>query len=198
LVTVAADTPADTFAYDPRDPVPSVGGRTLSPVFGSAGVQDQRRVAEREDVLVYTGAPLEAEIVVAGRARLALHATTDCPGTDFTGKVVDVEPDGYCRNVAEGIVRLRRPPSGAITIDLQAIGHTFRAGHRVRVEVASSLFPHYARNLNGPDRPEHGGVGDIRIARQTVRHDADHPSHLVLPVLTGAEKCSAMSVCSAM
>ncbi len=180
----------DGFRYDPRDPTPSVGGRTLSPVYHPPGVQDQAAVGRRDDVLVYATGPLAQPLVVAGEARLELRAASSCEDTDFTAKLVDVEPDGYCRNVAEGIVRARyRDGAEALlvpgepvdlTVDLMAVTHAFRPGHRIRLDVASAAFPHFSRNLNARTRPELGREEDIRVADQTVHHAG---TRLLLPVV---------------
>lgn len=194
----AGEEPPDGYEHDPLDPVPNVGGRTLAPVFGPPGVQDQRGVEAREDVLVYTQEPLTAPLTVAGPVTLTLFVSSSAEDTDFTGKLVDVEPGGYCRNLAEGIVRMRHRHGGAdeallrpgevaeVEIDLQAVAHVFAPGHAVRVEVASAAFPHFSRNLNARVRPELGTEADARVARQSVFHDAGRPSRLVLPVVSHA------------
>jgi putative CocE/NonD family hydrolase len=176
------------------DPVPTVGGRTLAPSLGPAGVADQRRVEEREDVLVYTTAALEEPLAVAGPVQVVLYVSSDCEDTDFTGKLVDLEPDGYCRNIAEGIARARYRDGldhetfltdGEIvemTVPLLDVGHQFGRGHRLRLEISSSNFPRFDRNLNSRVQPARGKPSDVRVARQQVHHDADHPARLVLPI----------------
>jgi len=193
----AEETP-DEYLYDPRDPAPTVGGPTSLPalLFGiSSGPHDQRRVEERADVLTYTTAPLERALETTGPLHVLLYAATSAPDTDFVAKLTDVGPDGESRILAEGILRARfregladpRPvPPGrvlAYRIDLAATSHVFAAGHRVRVAVTSSSFPRFDRNANtghalGVDGPE-----DLRPARQTVFHDRDRPSHILLPVI---------------
>lgn len=187
--------PADSYRYDPADPVPSLGGRTLHPNLGPGGVQDQATLEEREDVLVYTSARLTTPLAVAGPVSVTLFAASSARDTDFTAKLVDVEPDGYCANIAEGIIRARHrsgePPEellepGEVTefgIDLWDVAHLFRAGHRVRVEISSSNFPRFDRNLNTAVSPELAGPGDLQVADQQIWHDKDHPSRLALPVL---------------
>lgn len=187
--------PPDSYVYDPMDPVPSVGGRTLGPVFGPGGIQDQSRVEEREDVLVYTSPRLTRPVTIAGPLTVSLFAATEARDTDFTAKVVDVEPDGYCANIAEGIIRARyrngmtreeflEPGEPTeFTIDLWDVAHTFRPGHRIRLEVSSSNFPRFDRNLNGEVDPADGGPGEVQVAVQQVFHDADRPSRLILPVV---------------
>jgi putative CocE/NonD family hydrolase len=195
LVWAAPETQVtDAFSYDPLDPVPTVGGRTLAPVFGQAGIQDQRTVEERPDVLVYTSAELDGDLVVAGPVSVTLYASTDGEDTDFTGKLVQVEPDGFCRNIAEGIVRGRYRNRGDVSflqpgetvqlsIPLLDVAHTFGSGSRLRVEVSSSNFPRFDRNLNSRVSPARGGPGDVRVARQHVFHGGDTPSCVQLPVV---------------
>lgn len=185
--------PADSFVYDPSDPVPSVGGRTLHPNFGPGGVQNQAQIEEREDILVYTSARLTAPVTVCGAITVTLFAVSSAQDTDFTAKLVDVSSDEYCANVAEGIIRARyRNESdsllepGAVTefsIDLWEVAYTFAAGNRIRLEVSSSNFPRYSRNLNSAERPELAGPDAAQTAVQQILHDNDHPSRLTLPVI---------------
>jgi putative CocE/NonD family hydrolase len=192
-----ADEPPDSFVYDPDNPVPTVGGRTLfyHPAFGSAGVADQAGVEEREDVLVYSSARLTRLSRIAGAVTLTLFASTSGVDTDFTAKLVDVQPDGFCANIAEGILRARYRTSPEreewlrpgeiyeLAIDLWSVAHTFGVGHRIRLEVSSSNFPRYDRNLNTAVTPALGSAHDIHVATQQVFHDAAHPSHVTLPAL---------------
>jgi putative CocE/NonD family hydrolase len=193
-----AGEPADSYRYDPADPVPSVGGRTLfyHPVLGPAGVFDQAKVEEREDVLVYTSARLTTPVRIAGPLSVTLFAASSAVDTDFTAKLVDVQPDGYCANLAEGIVRARYRNSlekeellepGTVYelgIDLWSVAHCFRVGHRIRLEISSSNFPRYNRNLNAEVNPSIATARDLQVAIQQVFHDSDRPSHLTLPVLS--------------
>jgi putative CocE/NonD family hydrolase len=191
----AGSEAADGFRYDPKDPVPSTGGRTLHPAFGPGGIQDQSEVEERKDVLVYTSGLLTGPVTVAGKVGVTLYAASSAPDTDFTAKLVDVEPGGYCANIAEGIVRARyRSGDGSETllipgeatefhIDLWDVAHIFKEGHRIRLEISSSNFPRFSRNLNSEVSPEVGAVENIRDATQQVLHDAEHPSHLTLPLV---------------
>jgi uncharacterized protein len=181
---------ADHFIYDPDDPVPTRGGNTL---ILAMGVQDQRPVEARADVLVYTSAVMAEALEVTGPLTVTLYAASNASDTDFTAKLVDVRPDGYAQNLADGIVRARYRDSrtspapltpgevSRFTIDLWATSHVFLPGHRIRVEIASSNFPRFDRNLNtGEDQ----ATGTRRqSARQTVFHDERYPSHVVLPVI---------------
>jgi putative CocE/NonD family hydrolase len=186
-----ASAATDAFAYDPSAPVPTVGGQSLFLV--NTGPRDRRALEEREDVLVYSSDQLEQEIEVTGPVELCLYAATSARDTDFSAALVDVHPDGRALIVVEGIVRARYRDSleeptliepGAVCryrIDLWETSHVFKVGHRLRLEISSSNFPRFDRNLNtgGPigfeDRYEN--------ARQTIFHDAEHPSHLLLPII---------------
>ena len=181
---------ADRFVYDPDDPVPTRGGNTL---ILAMGVQDQRPVEARDDVLVYTSAVMTERLEVTGPVTVTLYAASNASDTDFTAKLVDVRPDGYAQNLADGIVRARYRESRTspaplvpgevvrFTVDLWATSHVFLPGHRIRLEIASSNFPRFDRNLNtGEDQ----ATGTRRqSARQTVFHDERYPSHVVLPVI---------------
>jgi uncharacterized protein len=184
------DEPADRFVYDPNDPVPTRGGNTL---ILAMGVMDQRPVEARSDVLVYTSAVVTNALEVTGPVVVTLHAASSAPDTDFTAKLVDVRADGYAQNLADGIVRARYRDSreipapltpGAVsrfTIDLWATSHVFLPGHRIRVEISSSNFPRFDRNLNTGDDQATGTRW--QPAQQTIFHDARYPSHILLPII---------------
>jgi uncharacterized protein len=192
------DEQPDTFMYDPNDPAPTIGGPTSLParmMKANSGPLDQRRLSARSDVLEYTSAPLEQPMEVTGHLAVRLHATTSVTDTDFVAKLVDVAPDETAIILAEGLLRTRfregfdrevlvEPDSPLeLRIDLAATSNVFLAGHRIRVIVTSSSFPRFDRNANtgnplGVDRTE-----DLRPARQTVFHDAQRPSCVLLPVV---------------
>jgi putative CocE/NonD family hydrolase len=145
----------DRFAYDPADPVPTAGGAVCcNPMRIPWGPKDQREVERRRDVLVYTSAPLKAPVEVTGPVRVVLYVSTTAPDTDFTAKLVDVFPDGSAINLCDGILRLRyrdsieRPALAQpgrvypIAIDAGVTSNEFARGHRIRLEVSSSNFPH--------------------------------------------------------
>ncbi len=179
------DEPSDSFLYDPRNPAPSneMG----------MGAFDQQWIEERPDILVYTSEPLENDLEVTGPVRIKLYAASSAVDTDFTGKLVDVWPEGTAYHVAEGIVRARYRRSSLkaelltpgdvyeYEIDLGATSNVFKAGHRLRVEISSSHFPKWERNLN-TGRPMGEDAGS-QIAAQTVYHDSRRASHIVLPVI---------------
>lgn len=189
-----AAEPADTFTYDPEHPVPTMGGcNCCNPEIVPWGVFDQRPVEIRDDVLVFTSAPLSADLEVTGPIVVHLFAASDGPDTDFTAKLVDVFPDGTAWNLCDGIIRGRyrkgRGPAELLTpgrieefiIDLWVTSNLFRAGHAIRLEISSSNFPRFDRNLNTG-----AAIADDaqpRLARQEIFHDADHPSHVLLPVV---------------
>ncbi len=189
-----AETP-DSYAYDPEDPVPTVGGRLEMPQIQESGIKDQSGVEERDDVLVYTTPRLPEAVEIAGPIELTLYAATSAPDTDFTGKLVDVRPNGYCAIVSEGIVRgrYRNDRTAAefldpgtvyeFDVDLWASAYTFDPGHRIRLEVTSSNFPRFNRNLNSETAPETGTLEDAQVAVQQVHHDEEYPSHVTLPVV---------------
>jgi len=186
--------PVDTYVYDPHNPVPTRGGalccwRAALP----PGAYDQRQVERRPDVLVYTTPLLEGDVEVTGPLQVHLWAATSAPDTDFTVKLVDVYPCGYARNVQDGIIRARYRESldeakpvtpGEVceyAVDLAATSNVFQAGHRIRVEISSSNFPRFDRNPN-TGHPL-GQDAELRPATQTILHDADHPSHILLPIV---------------
>ena len=183
----------DRFIYDPSNPVPTHGGAHLAgiPSIFEVGVQDQRVIEAREDVLVYTSEPLERDTEATGHVELELWAVTSAADADWTAKLVDVHPDGQARNVCDGITRasfrdsLESPspiqPGEAYRYNVN-VGPTamlFRKGHRIRLEVSSSNFPAYARSTG---LPSHGSA-DITPVTQIILHDAGHPSRLTLPVV---------------
>jgi len=193
-----AGEPPDTYVYDPRNPVPTVGGATFLPglfVAANAGPRDQRAVEQRADVLCYTSGALEHDVEVTGPVRLVLYVTSSAPDTDFTGKLVDVFPDGRALILTDGILRARYRESFSdpvslvpgeiyrLEIDLVATANVFGAGHRIRLEVSSSNFPRFDRNTNTGGVIARETAQDFRVATNQVLHDAGHASHLVLPVI---------------
>jgi putative CocE/NonD family hydrolase len=190
----AAKDPMDEFVYDPANPVPTVGGPLCCDgVHEPAGPRDQREVESRQDVLVYSTPVLDRDIEVTGPVTLDLFAKSSAADTDFTAKLVDVGPDGFAQNLTEGILRARyresRSEASPITpgkvyeykIDVWSTSNVFLKGHRIRVEVSSSNFPRFDRNLNtGKDASMES---TFVKATNTVLHDSEHPSALVLPVV---------------
>lgn len=193
--TAPGEQPADAFIYDPRTPVPSLGG-AICCTNGSdtePGAFDQSEIELRNDVLVYTSPPLQRGIEVTGPVKAVLYVASSAADTDFTAKLVDVGPEGSAYNVQEGILRARfrngyastsRMVAGhfyEISIDLQATSNYFAPGHRLRLEVSSSNFPRFDRNMNtgGNNVDEATPVA----ARNIVHHSGIHASYLLLPTI---------------
>ncbi len=184
-----ADTPADRFTYDPADPVPTCGGRMI----GSGGQRCQDQIESRPDVLVYTSEILTADLNVTGMVKACLFVSSSAPDTDFTVKLVDVLPDGRPMNVCDTIYRMRyrngfKNPEMMkngevykVEFDVDYTSIVFLRGHRIRVEISSSNFPHYERNLNTEKLP--ALETEIRTADQTVYHGCRQASCIILPIL---------------
>ncbi|MBV8992341.1 MAG: CocE/NonD family hydrolase, partial [Pseudonocardiales bacterium] len=213
LVTAAPSTgqQPDTYDYDPRNPVPSVGGHSCCVALtGSQGPYDQHAVEQRPDVLVYTTPPLATDTEVTGPVSVTLYASSSAPDTDWTAKLVDVNPDGTAVNLNNGIQRASfRESSSAPTpitpgqvyryaIAVWPTSNLFRAGHRIRLEISSSDFPQFDPNPNTGSWL--GESTATQVAHQTVLHDAEHPSALVLPIIpaTASGKSSAVFPISAV
>lgn len=188
-----AETP-DQYTYDPTNPVATVGGplccdsQHLAP-----GPRDQRPVESRNDVLVYSTPPVSKDIEVTGPITLDLYVKSSAVDTDFTGKLVDVWPNGFAQNLTEGILRVRYRDSQEkpefmnssqiykLTLDLWATSNVFRKGHVLRLEVSSSNFPRFDRNPNsGLDV---SSPQQLLSAANTIFHDDQHASALILPIV---------------
>jgi putative CocE/NonD family hydrolase len=186
----------DHYIYDPANPTPTVGGPLccdsghLQP-----GPHDQRTVEAREDVLVYSTPVLTEDMEVTGPVTAEVFASSSAVDTDFTAKLLDVGPDGFAQNLTEGIIRARYRESRdkpaflspgqtyKFTLDLWSTSNLFRKGHRLRLEISSSNFPRFDRNLNtGEDA---ASAQKSVPATNTIFHDAKHPSALILPVVSG-------------
>ncbi len=186
---------ADGFLYDPMDPVPSHGGNVCCQGNAlSGGARDQRAIEKRPDVLVYSTEPLKEGVEVSGPVTFTVYVSSDRPDTDITVKLVDVYPDGTAYNLDETIQRLRyragydqpetRLEAGKVyKVALQPMttSNYFAPGHRIRIEVSSSNFPRFDRNLNtgGRNYDEATGVP----ARNAVHHSRQYPSQLILTVV---------------
>src|SRR5579862_9268101 len=185
---------ADSYVYNPSNPVPTIGGplccdqEHLEP-----GPRDQRPVENRDDVLVYSLGPLPRDLEVTGPVSADLFVKSSAVDTDFTAKLVDVSPDGFAQDLTEGILRMRYRASQEhsdlmnpgqiyeIALDLWATSNVFLRGHTLRLEISSSNFPRFDRNLNTGEEARTGRT--FVSATNTVLHDAQHPSALVLPVI---------------
>ena len=196
-----AKEPSDQYVYDPANPVPTVGGPLCCESWRwQAGPRDQRSVEAREDVLVYSTPPMAEDTEVTGPVSLELYVKSSAIDTDFTGKLVDVWPDGFAQNLTEGILRTRYRDSREtpalmnagqiykLTLDLWATSNVFKKGHVLRLEVSSSNFPRFDRNPNtGELRYVKTGQGpaggQFVTATNVILHDAEHPSALIVPIV---------------
>ena len=195
----AIDETADRFTYDPTDPVPSWGAQYQS--LDLCGPRDRTAIEQRADVLTFTSAVLTQAVEVTGPVTTTIWASSDALDTDFTAALVDVEPaaedgeEGRPIILCEGIVRARfrngtdNPEMMApgeiyeFDIDMWDTSNLFEEGHRIRVEISSSNFPRYNRNLNSGNPI--ATDTEITVANQQVYHDSLHPSHITLPVIPG-------------
>lgn len=188
--------PPDVYTYDPIFPTPSAGGRSCCfPTIAPMGPADQTAVELSNGVLVYTSAPLERDLLVVGPVQAMLYAASSAPDTDFTVKLCDVSPAGQSINIAQGIIRARFRESlsqpklitpGEVyeyRIDLGPTAHVFRRGHQIRVQVSSSDFPHWDRNLNTGGELGAEGAAAARVATQVILHQHNFASRVTLPVL---------------
>lgn len=189
------DEPPDTFTYDPRFPIPSLGGHSCCvPGIAPMGAEDQSRVEILNGVLVYSSEPLPRGLLVAGLVEVEVWVASSATDTDFTAKLVNVFPDGTAINLTEGIRRassregLERPvplrphEPTRLVIDLGNTCNQFGVGHCIRLEISSSNFPHWERHSNSDGVQARLGFGDFTVATQTVLHDGNRPSRLRLPV----------------
>ncbi len=184
------DEPTDSFTYDPRRPVPFLTDPTSSQI---GGPDDYSAVERRDDVLCYTSEPTAEPLDLIGPISLVLHAATSARDTDFTAKLVDVWPSGFCQRLTDSIVRLRyRDGFDAaqsvtpgevyeLTIDLWNTCLRLQPGHRLRLEISSSAFPKFPLNLNTGDDLATGTA--MAVAEQQVFHDRARPSRLLLPIV---------------
>lgn len=190
-VETGANSEPEHFISDPANPVPTVGGNNLPRRGLVIGPADQRgKVKGHEDVLFYTSDVLEEDLAITGNLKVILYVSSDCEDTDAAIRVTDVYPDGRSILLSNSIQRLSLMESESeenfivpgqvylVTIETHAIAATFLKGHRIRLIVASSNYPHYALNTNTLDKD-----GPAKVATNKLYHDADHLSVLILPVL---------------
>lgn len=198
----AIGTGRRAYVYDPENPVPTVGGRNL---LISNGALDQSAVREerRSDVLSYDSAELSTDVIVMGHIRGQLSISSSAPDTDFTIKIMDVAPDGNATLVTEGIQRARfregrhravflKPDEiYCLDIDLGHIAWRFKPGHRIAVDVSSSNFPQWDRNLN--TSMDLYSSTEIRVAKNTIHHGGTHSSHIELPIVSDLTQLQRLS-----
>ena len=190
-----SDERVDTYIYDPLNPVPTLGGNDCCrETIVTQGPYDQRPVERRDDVLVFTSRALSEALTVAGPVRVKLWAASSAINTDWTAKLVDVYPDGRAINLTSAILRapLRNglenweeiTPDKAYEyiLELRPTANVFLPGHCLRVEISSSNFPRYDRNLNTPGA-DISAKTEMVSASQQVYHDRQHPSRIILSVL---------------
>jgi len=177
------DSAPDHYHYDPADPTPVVGGPMM---HARAGQQDNHSLEARPDVLVYTSAPLTADVEVIGTPRMALYVRSSTSYTDFVGRLCDVAPDGRSLHVCDGLIRVQ-PGVGTpqadgsllVSIELWPTAYQFKRGHAIRLQIASGGHPRWSRNLGTGEAA--GTATNSVVAEQTIYHDATHPSALILP-----------------
>lgn len=191
---------ADEYVYDPATPVPSRGGAFCCTGTPDAvpGAFDQSAIEIRHDVLVYTSAPLASGVEVTGPIEAVLYVSSSARDTDFTVKLIDVAPDGTAWNIQEGILRARyRRGFGhptlltpgaidSVRVDVHATSNWFAPGHRIRIEVSSSNFPRFDRNLNTGGDNSRDTV--MVVARNRIHHGARFPSRVMLPIVAASER----------
>jgi putative CocE/NonD family hydrolase len=183
VYTPPAEAPPDGYYYDPGEPVASLGGRSCCfPDSAPMGPYDQRPVHRYPIVLVYRSEPLRDDLCIMGAVEATIHLESTADDTDVVVQLCDERADGRVLNVVEGILRTagEHPP---YRVELGMTAFTFRAGHRIRVAITSSLHPAYDRNHNGGGREVTQGADTRQVAWQTVHHDAARPSSITLPVV---------------
>ncbi|MDT9600356.1 CocE/NonD family hydrolase [Sphingosinicella rhizophila] len=193
LATGTGKGPADSYTYDPANPIPSLSSRTAGARGGlPQGSVDHREIEKRDDILVYTSAPLSEDTEVTGPVRANIYISTNVVDTDVLVRLMDVYPDGRSLNIAEGIARAKYRDSYAdpklmtpgtvykIPVELFPTSNLFLKGHRLRVEVTSSDFPVFARNLNTANSDS--GT-EMKVARTRIHHSARYPSEIILPIV---------------
>ncbi len=188
--TEPSNEPIDNYAYDPAKPVPFITDPSFAQI---GGPDDYRKVEERDDVLVFTSEAVAEDTEVCGPIRVKLYAVSSTPDTDFMAKLIDVWPNGFAQRLTDGMVRARfrdgmDKPSliepgrvYAYDLDLWNTCQLYQKGHRIRIEISSSAFPKYDRNLNTGEVL--GKSTRMQVATQKIYHDKDHPSHVVLPII---------------
>lgn len=187
------DGPPDAYTYNPADPVPTISSRTSGSRSGILpGSVDNRAVETRQDVLTYTTPPLQEGLEVTGALKATIYFETDVPDTDITIKLLEVLPDGRALNLTHGIARAKYRDSFAeprpleegqvygLEVELFPTSNWFAPGHRIRIEVSSSNFPLFGRNLNTMCSE---ACTEMRPAHTKIHHSAEYPSSITLPIV---------------
>ena len=185
-----ANEATDGYKYDPANPVPFITDASFAQI---GGPDDYRKVEERDDVLVYTSGALSTDTEVCGPIKVKLFASSSARDTDFMAKLIDVWPDGFAQRLSDGMVRARfrdgmdKPSlieSGNVygyELDLWNTCQLYKTGHRIRLEISSSAFPKYDRNLN--TGASLGETTVMQVAEQKIYHDREHASYVLLPIV---------------
>ena len=198
--TLSGESPgaesSDLYIYDPKHPVPTYGGHGCCGAGTTPdGPLDQRSTEQRQDILVYTGEPLEEDTEVTGTVEAKLFFSTDVTDTDFFLTLSDVYPNGRVILITEGALRARfrdsleeptlLTPNRIYEVDIPMweTSNVFKEGHRIRLHITSSNFPRFNRNLNSGKSLGEETLADLRVALQTIYHDREHASAIVLPVI---------------
>jgi uncharacterized protein len=193
-VTTPRDEKPDRYTYDPANPVPTLGGPLCcGPLPTGLGPQDQSSLEARNDVLIFSTPAFTKDTEVTGPISLDLWVSSSAVDTDFTGRLVDVNPSGFAQELTAGILRMRYRKSPErqemmkpgelqhVVVDLWATSNVFLAGHKLRLEVSSSNFPRFDRNMNTGE--EQASATRMAKAVNVVYHDREHPSALLLPLV---------------
>jgi uncharacterized protein len=182
--------PSDTYSYDPAKPVPFITDPSFAQI---GGPDDYRQVEQRPDVLVYTSEPVAGDVEVCGPIRVKLAAASSARDTDFMAKLIDVWPNGFAQRLTDGMVRVRfregmdKPSlieAGRVYVydlDLWNTCQVYLKGHRLRLEISSSAFPKYDRNLNTGEAL--GKTARMQTAEQKIYHEREHLSYVILPIV---------------
>ena len=193
LETAKRGAPRTSYTFDPRRPVPTVGGANL--ILGGKGPLDQRQIKARSDYLRFATPPLTEPLEITGRVYVDLFVSTDAPDTDFTAKLIDIYPDGYEALILDGVARTRyrhglaRPKLmqqgdiAAVRVDLWSTSIILQTGHRLGVHISSSNDPRYETNPNNGESLRSGG--EVRAAQNTIHHNEAYPSRILLPIVPG-------------
>lgn len=196
-----AGAETDKYTYDPASPVPTLGGNVCCSSVAQ-GIHDHQTVEARDDVLIYTTPVLTEAVEVTGPIAMKLYAATSGKDTDWVARLVDVYPDGKAMNLQDGILRARyrggkNQPAALLEpgkvyeydIDLWATSNVFLPGHRIRLEITSSDFPRFDRNLNTGEDPATGTR--MEKAEQTIYHSAKYPSYVLLPIIPRGQQTAS-------
>lgn len=189
-----ADEKPDQYVYDPANAVPTIGGPLCcGPLPTGIGPEDQRPAESRPDVLIFSTPAFAQATEITGSISLDLYVSSSAVDTDFTGKLLDIWPNGFAQNLSEGILRLRyrnsqeKPELATpgevyhINVDLWATSNVFVPGHKLRLEVSSSNFPRFDRNLNSGE--EQARATHMLKATNVIYHDKARPSALIVPAV---------------